>query len=75
MHSQSKRYTTIYLLTLGHNKKYIHVGTYYLTVDFCVAMDTNNFILKKINYDFIKNNILFNHHYNSNILRKVDERQ
>jgi len=46
MHSQSKHYTTIYLLTSSHNKEYIHVGTYYLTVDFCVAMDTNNFILR-----------------------------
>ena len=37
----------------SHNKEYIQ-GTYYLTVDFCVAMDTNNFILRINYYDYVQ---------------------
>ena len=42
-----------YLLMSSHNKEYIY-GTYYLTVDFCVAMDTNNFILRINYYDYVQ---------------------
>ena len=45
VHSQSKRYTTMCLLMSGHNKDYIRIGMYYLTIDFRIAMDANNFII------------------------------
>jgi len=36
----------MYLLASGHNKVYIHIGMYCLIIDFRIAVDANNFILK-----------------------------
>ena len=36
----------MYLLALDHNNEYIYIGMYYLIIDFRIAMDANNFILK-----------------------------